>query len=210
MKFKVGDRVKVVAPNEESMLLGKTKLIGDIFTINSVNPNGEHVFNRPHYGVEEDYCIFVWMEDELELVTAVQKVIYNDPATIIFWNDGTNTVAKCQKGDKYDPEKGFLVAYLKKQIGNNVLRNELTTWVKYTPPVEPTETVEEPKNNLKFKVGDYVKVVTEKCGHKFEIGSIVKIVDTCVNTHRATDDDTGESWWVTNEEIEPLLAKWRK
>lgn len=27
----------------------------------------------------------------------VDKVIYNPPATIVFWNDGTKTVVKCQE-----------------------------------------------------------------------------------------------------------------
>lgn len=49
----------------------------------------------------------------------VVKVIYNKPATIVFWNDGTKTVVKCGKGDKYDPQKGFYVACTKKLFGNN-------------------------------------------------------------------------------------------
>lgn len=206
MKFNVGDRVKVVALNKESMLWGKTKFIGDIFTINSVNPNGEHVYNRPHYGVEEDHCIFVWMEDELELVTAVQKVIYNDPATIIFWNDGTKTVAKCQKGDKYDPEKGFLVAYLKKQIGNNVLRNELETWV--APTLEPKEE----KQIMRFNTGDYAKVVKCLNGHEFEIGTVVRLEkhDGDYLAYLAIDDENCISWWVTDEELKPVKGKRRK
>lgn len=49
----------------------------------------------------------------------VLKVIYNKPATIVFWNDDTKTVVKCGKGDKYDPEKGFFIACTKKLFGND-------------------------------------------------------------------------------------------
>ena len=48
----------------------------------------------------------------------VKKVIFNDPATIVYWKDGTKTVVKCQKGDDFDPEKGFAMAFLKKCWGN--------------------------------------------------------------------------------------------
>lgn len=49
----------------------------------------------------------------------VVKVIYNKPATIVFWSDNTKTVVKCGKGDKYDPEKGFFIACTKKLFGND-------------------------------------------------------------------------------------------
>lgn len=49
----------------------------------------------------------------------VVKVIYNKPATIVFWNDGTKTVVVCDKKDKYDPEKGFFIACTKKLFGND-------------------------------------------------------------------------------------------
>ena len=49
----------------------------------------------------------------------VAKVIYNKPATIVFWSDGTKTVVVCDKKDKYDPEKGFYIACAKKLFGNN-------------------------------------------------------------------------------------------
>lgn len=37
---------------------------------------------------------------------APTNVIFNGPATIVFWNDGTKTVVKCSDGDEYDPESG--------------------------------------------------------------------------------------------------------
>lgn len=49
----------------------------------------------------------------------IKRVIFNNPATIIFWKDGTKTIVKCQDGDVYDEEKGFVMAYLKKLLGND-------------------------------------------------------------------------------------------
>ena len=40
----------------------------------------------------------------------IKKVIFNDPATIVFWKDGTKTIVKCQEGAEFDPEKGLAMA----------------------------------------------------------------------------------------------------
>lgn len=60
----------------------------------------------------------------------IKKVIFNEPAAIIMWNDGSKTVVKCQPGDTYDPEKGFVMAYLKKLLGNdNTFNKEIAKWL---------------------------------------------------------------------------------
>jgi hypothetical protein len=46
------------------------------------------------------------------------RAIFNDPATIVFWKDGTKTVVKAQNGETYDPEKGLAMAFSKKMFGN--------------------------------------------------------------------------------------------
>ena len=46
------------------------------------------------------------------------RVIYNDPATIAFWSDGTKTIVKAQTGDIFDPEKGLAMVIVKKACGN--------------------------------------------------------------------------------------------
>lgn len=49
---------------------------------------------------------------------AISKVIFNNPATIVFWADGTKTVVKCQEGDTYSRETGLATAIAKKALGN--------------------------------------------------------------------------------------------
>ena len=44
------------------------------------------------------------------------KVIFNPPATIIFWTDDTKTVVKCGENDEFDPEKGLAMAFAKKKL----------------------------------------------------------------------------------------------
>ena len=48
----------------------------------------------------------------------IKNVIFNDPVTIVFWNDGTKTIVKAQDGDIFDPEKGLAMAISKKALGN--------------------------------------------------------------------------------------------
>lgn len=48
----------------------------------------------------------------------IKKVIFNDPATIVFWSDGSKTVVKAQNGETYDQEKGLAMAITKKRFGN--------------------------------------------------------------------------------------------
>lgn len=47
----------------------------------------------------------------------IDRVIFHDPATIVFWRDGTKTVVKAQN-EKFDKEKGLLSAIAKKVYGN--------------------------------------------------------------------------------------------
>lgn len=48
----------------------------------------------------------------------IKRVLFNNPATIVFWADGDKTVVKCQNGEPYDPEKGLAMAISKKALGN--------------------------------------------------------------------------------------------
>jgi hypothetical protein len=48
----------------------------------------------------------------------IKDVIFNAPATIVKWDDGTKTIVKCGDGDKYDKEKGLALAIAKKYYGN--------------------------------------------------------------------------------------------
>lgn len=50
---------------------------------------------------------------------SIRKVIFNDPATIVLWSDGSKTVVKCGPEDSYDMEKGLAMAIVKKMAGND-------------------------------------------------------------------------------------------
>ena len=64
----------------------------------------------------------------------ISNVIFNPPATIVFWSDKTKTVVKCQEGDEFDPEKGLAMAIVKKMNGNTGKYCDI--FKKWVPEVE--------------------------------------------------------------------------
>lgn len=76
------------------------------------------------------------VKKEREYDMRIEKVIFNDPATIVLWKDGTKTIVKCGNEDAYDPEKGLAMAIAKKALGNDgnyyeVFKKWLPEEVKY-------------------------------------------------------------------------------
>lgn len=69
---------------------------------------------------------------------AIKNVIFNDPATIVVWSDGSKTVVKCQPGDTYSKETGLALCIAKKFLGNKGNFNDV--FKKWIP--EETEPVE--------------------------------------------------------------------
>lgn len=55
----------------------------------------------------------------------IENVIFNYPATIVLWEDGTKTVVKCQEGDEYSKETGLALCFAKKALGNQGNFNEV-------------------------------------------------------------------------------------
>lgn len=59
----------------------------------------------------------------------IKEVIYSDPATIVFWSDGTKTISKCRYPDVYSKETGLSLCILKKILGGVALRHLLEDWI---------------------------------------------------------------------------------
>lgn len=55
----------------------------------------------------------------------IEQVIFNNPATIVIWKDGTKTVVKCQECDTYNKEVGLAMCFAKKAMGNKGNFNEI-------------------------------------------------------------------------------------
>lgn len=55
---------------------------------------------------------------KIERYNLIKKVIFNAPATIVFWTDGSKTVVKASDTEYYDKEKGLAMCIAKKYLGN--------------------------------------------------------------------------------------------
>ena len=62
----------------------------------------------------------------------VNKVIFNQDATIVYFNDCTKTVVKRQEGDVWNREAGMMAAFSKKLFGNDNTFNKIIN--KYCSP----------------------------------------------------------------------------
>lgn len=85
----------------------------------------------------------------------IKNVIFNDPATIVLWKDGTKTVVKCQEGDTYSKELGLAMCISKKYLGNKGNFNEV--FKKWIPDETPytEEELSQLLQNIDFsKIGE--------------------------------------------------------
>lgn len=64
----------------------------------------------------------------------IKKVIFNDPATIVIWADGSKTVVRCQTGDTFDKEKGLAMAISKRALGDK--RRYYEKFKKWIPEIK--------------------------------------------------------------------------
>ena len=76
-----------------------------------------------------------------------KQIIFNAPATIVFWKDGTKTVVKCMEDEDFNPYYGFVAALAKKIFVTN---SEVNRIVKKYSEVE--EKTSEPKKEEPKKV----------------------------------------------------------
>lgn len=71
-------------------------------------------------------------------MNSITNVIFNNPATIVCWSDGTKTVVKCDERDEFDPEKGLAMAICKKHFGGGFYNDIFKKWIpkEETPKIE--------------------------------------------------------------------------
>ena len=67
----------------------------------------------------------------LDIKNNIKDVIFNEPATIVFWKNGDKTVVKCQDGDTYSKELGMAMCIIKGLSGNKGNYNDIfNKWIK--------------------------------------------------------------------------------
>lgn len=67
--------------------------------------------------------------DEYNNLVYIKQVIFNKPATIVFWSDGDKTTSVCDEKDPYSKECGLAIAVLKKFVSSTFVAKLMEDWV---------------------------------------------------------------------------------
>lgn len=68
-------------------------------------------------GILEDMRKMSMFEsDRRVMIPEIKEVIFNYPATIVCWKDGSKTVVKCSKDEPFDREKAVAMCFIKKML----------------------------------------------------------------------------------------------
>lgn len=82
--------------------------------------------------------------DDFDTALQVDRIIYNPPATIVFWKNGEKTIVKCSENEEFSKYHGFCAALAKHVFGNN---NQVTKTVNSGFEEKPVKN--EKKNKSK-------------------------------------------------------------
>lgn len=153
-KFKVGDKVRIKKGCEKienfccEFSDDMKKYEGEICEIEAISFDGEGASVTGNY--------YTWDIRALEYVNNKSEVddldhyIINNEATILFWDDGTKTIVKRTKEDKFDKRVAFLTAYFQKNSGlSRTKANKFLANLKVEEPKEKIKKVKESKEKDK-------------------------------------------------------------
>lgn len=147
---------------KKGAIVKNSKVDGEKFVVEAFDYNSLHVGLKRIYA---NNCVsprILWADPEYVVPTTldethsycihdtvnssrmmIKKVIFNNPATIVFWSDGSKTVVKSYLDD-YDPEKGLAMAIAKKALGNE--GNYYNVFKKWLP--KDDETIETDQTSI--------------------------------------------------------------
>ena len=140
---KNGVSIKVTIDSIEHSIDDPPKFEGYIMDIKTPEPRLSYAdysrYYKADHDVELDRIFYHILNSRYGIGTAtmndipeIKNVIFNPPATIVFWQDGTKTVVKATN-EIYDPEKGLAMAIAKRALGNQGnYYNVIKKWVGTT------------------------------------------------------------------------------
>ena len=133
-----GERFVIEAFDYNSLRVGIKRIYANGNTGSKILwTNPEYIIPTTELGEAHNYC----MHDEVNSSRMmIKSVIFNNPATIVLWSDGSKTVVKSHLDD-YDPEKGLAMAIAKKALGNE--GNYYNVFKKWLPNEDSSEEIQD-------------------------------------------------------------------
>ena len=126
MDIKVGDKVRVKRYEKRPWYwnsFGKMDyLMGKVVTVKSIDCGKIEIAEDTQWFFDASNFEPANIPDSKFCIKIdIKRIIYNDPATVVLWEDGSKTVVKAHN-EPFDREKGLAMAILKKMLGHKFHR----------------------------------------------------------------------------------------
>ena len=111
------DGLRAAACYVDESVIPKTLIDGSCGRTDISHEEAKEVMRRfikDIYGIPNGITVY---NEAMVYPVKIERVIFNDPATIVFWSDGSKTVVKCAN-EEFDKEKGLAMAICKRILGN--------------------------------------------------------------------------------------------
>ena len=110
----------------------------------------------------------VYQERKIRSTFAIEKVIFNPPATIVLWLDGTKTIVKCKDGEEFSEWAGIALCLAKKLYGPNfhkIFRAHCSDPEKTVNDMSDSEIAKAARQAIKgmYKASAQLKYSFEEC-----------------------------------------------
>lgn len=93
----------------------------EIFAEQPTKKVSRYVIADPEHEIDRNLSKGFNRRNTNPLLMMAKKVIFAKPKTIVLWKDGSKTIVTAQKGEKFDKEKGVLMAYYKRFCGSHYM-----------------------------------------------------------------------------------------
>ena len=123
----------------------------------------------------------------------IKKVYFNDPVTVILWEDGTKTIVKSGDYDVYDPEKGLAMAIAKKALGNQ--GNYYEVFKKWLPEEEEIKELPESLKKLIDK-----RIIKSESIHNGD-GIKTTITEETIKEVKRLEDEVQQIQWLSAKKV---------
>lgn len=157
---------------------------------------GDWRMRKPEESVFDSMRYMHWADRVMEEATkkkeetnmtaaSIKNVIFNPPATIVFWTDGSKTVVKCNAKDEFDPEKGIAMAIAKRCAGNSDgFYKEIKAWIekaKFKQPESKSDGVKMIAKELKRVFNDPTEKPSDLCAKIIALDMLINCLNAIVS-----------------------------